>query len=136
MRVTLINRANADSEAGERPRRKMFATMESLLAKVNETGGLLAAGGLTPSSHRVRVRTNGGRGAVTDGPFTETKELIAGLTMIEVNSKSDSAGQTRMAIDVVDGKVNDGDEIGPRPLLDNDDAVTLELRETANRLRA
>jgi hypothetical protein len=77
-------------EAGLPPSQEEMAEMGKLIGDMIKAGVLLATDGLLPSSKGVRVRLSGGEFAVTDGPFTETKELIAGFAIIRVDSKAEA----------------------------------------------
>jgi len=86
MRVMVIVKANRESEAGVLPGAELLAEMGRFNEELVKAGVMLAAEGLHPSSKGVRVRFGNGRSAVTDGPFTETKELIAGFWLWQVTS--------------------------------------------------
>src|SRR5438094_2519961 len=84
MRVMVMVKANKDSEAGIMPKQKLLAEMGKFNEALVKAGVLLAAEGLQPSSKCKRVRFSGEKRAVIDGPFTETKELIAGFWLWQV----------------------------------------------------
>jgi hypothetical protein len=86
MRFMLIGRATKDSEAGILPKPEAFAAMGEYNEALVKSGILLAAEGLSPSSKGARVTFSGDKRTVTDGPFAETKELIAGFSIIQVKS--------------------------------------------------
>ena len=86
MRFMIIVKATADSEAGVMPKPEAFEAMGRFNEQLIEAGVLLAGDGLHPSSEGARVTNYGGKLTVVDGPFAETKELIAGYTVIEVGS--------------------------------------------------
>jgi hypothetical protein len=87
MRVMMLLKANKTTEAGGIPSKEHLAEMGKLIEDMAKAGVLLAAEGLHPSSKGKRVRFTGGKiTSVTDGPFTETKELIGGFCMLQVNS--------------------------------------------------
>jgi hypothetical protein len=90
MRFMLIVKASKDSEAGIRPSQELINAMMKYNEELVRAGALLDAGGLQPSSTGVRITWPGGKPKATDGPFTETKELIAGFWMIEVKSKEEA----------------------------------------------
>ncbi len=94
MRFMIIVKATADTEAGKFPegdaKRKMFAAMGDYHEQLAQAGALLDASGLQPSSKGWRVRYNGSQRRVIDGPFTESKELIAGYTLIQVRSRAEA----------------------------------------------
>src|SRR5207248_4927323 len=86
MRVMVLVKANKDSEAGVMPTQEILTAMGQFNEELVKAGVLLAADGLHPSSKGKRVRFSGGRRTVLDGPFTETKELIAGYWLWQVKS--------------------------------------------------
>ena len=89
MRFMIMVKANQDSEAGKMPEEKLLAAMAKYHEDLAKAGVLLDATGLHPSSRGWRVRYSGGKRTVVDGPFTETKELIAGYTLIQVKTKEE-----------------------------------------------
>jgi hypothetical protein len=95
MRFMMIVKANADSEAGAPPSSETIAAMGRYNEQLIAAGVLLTAEGLHPSSNGARFRKQGGEIIVTDGPFTETKELIAGFWLINVKSKDDALAWVR-----------------------------------------
>lgn len=90
MRFMIIVRATPDSEAGLMPEEDLLASMATYHEALAKAGVLLDANGLKPSSHGWRVQYDGGQRTVVDGPFAETKELIAGYTMIQVRSREEA----------------------------------------------
>ena len=90
MRFMIIVKANKDSEAGKLPEEELVAAMASYHEELAKAGALLDASGLQPTSKGVRIRFSGGRRTVIDGPFTESKELIAGYTLIQVKSREEA----------------------------------------------
>src|SRR5271168_4117865 len=90
MRVMVIVKANEDSEAGIMPNEKAFIEMEKFNEELVKAGVLLACGGLQPSAKGKRVRFSGEKKTVIDGPFTETKELIAGYSLWQVRSMEEA----------------------------------------------
>jgi hypothetical protein len=86
MKVMVIVKASQASEAGEMPSTEMFAAMGKFNEELINAGIMLVGGGLSPSSRGARVRFSGSNRTVTDGPFTETKELIAGFWVWKVSS--------------------------------------------------
>jgi len=90
MRVMVIVKANKESEAGELPDEKGLTEMSKFNEELIKAGILLGMDGLRPSSNGVRVRFSGGRKTVIDGPFTETKELVAGYWIWQVRSKEEA----------------------------------------------
>ncbi|HTH60532.1 MAG TPA: YciI family protein [Paraburkholderia sp.] len=96
MRFMIMVRANAQSESGEMPSDEaIFAAMATYHEELAKAGALLDASGLQPSSRGWRVRYSGGKPTVVDGPFADTKELIAGYTMIQVRSREEALEWTR-----------------------------------------
>ena len=90
MKFMVIVKANAASEAGIMPSSRLFTEMGKFNEELMKAGVLLAAEGLHPSRKGARIRFNGARRTVVDGPFAETKELIAGYWLIEVSSKEEA----------------------------------------------
>ena len=90
MRFMIMVKGNKDSEAGVRPEEKLFSEMADYHEQLAKAGVLLDASGLQPTSNGFRVRYSGGRRTVVDGPFTESKELIAGYTLIQVKSREEA----------------------------------------------
>ena len=90
MRVIVMIKANEVSEAGVLPDEKILAAMGKYNEELVKAGVMLAADGLHPSSKGARVRFEGGKRTVTDGPFSETKELIAGFWLWQVKSKEEA----------------------------------------------
>ena len=90
MRFMIIGKANTESEGGVLPTAEQFAAMQKYNEDAAKAGILLAAEGLAPTSKGARVTFNGDERIVTDGPFTESKELIAGFTIINVKSKEEA----------------------------------------------
>ena len=90
MRFMIIVKASKDSEAGVMPEEKLFHEMASYHEELVKAGVLLDASGRQPSSRGWRIRYGKGKRTVVDGPFTETKELIAGYTLIQVKSREEA----------------------------------------------
>ncbi len=133
MRFMVIVKANEESEAGALPDEKILAAMGKYNEELVKAGVMLAGEGLHPSSKGVRVRFEGGKRAVTDGPFSETKELIAGFWLWQVKSKEEAIEGLKRA--PFDG----GAEIELRQIFEAEDFganLTPELREQEERLRA
>ncbi|HET6827464.1 MAG TPA: YciI family protein [Ramlibacter sp.] len=97
MRFMIIVKATPDSEAGRFPENseQLFAAMADYHEQLVKAGALLDAAGLQPSSKGWRIRYDGGRKTVVDGPFAETKELIAGYTLIQVRSREEALEWSR-----------------------------------------
>lgn len=90
MRFMILVKANRDSEAGAMPEEELIAAMATYHEELARAGVLLDASGLQPSSKGWRIQYAGQRRTVTDGPFAETKELVAGYTLIQVTSRPEA----------------------------------------------
>ena len=90
MKFMVIVKASAASEAGIMPSEKLFTDMGNFNEELVKAGVMLAGEGLMPSAKGARIRFNGNQRTVIDGPFTETKELVAGFWLIEVGSKEEA----------------------------------------------
>ena len=90
MRFMILVKGNEDTEAGVMPEEKLIAAMATYHEELVKAGVLLDASGLQPSSKGARVRFSGGKRTWVDGPFTETKELVAGYTLIQVKSREEA----------------------------------------------
>jgi hypothetical protein len=136
MRFMVIIKANADSEAGVMPSTEQLTAMGNYNEELVKAGVMLAGEGLHPSSRGARVRFDtDGRTTVVDGPFAETKELIAGFWIIQASSK-DEAVEWVKRIPNVTGEET---EVEVRQVVDVEDfgaELTPELREQEERLRA
>ena len=95
MRFMIIVKASRDSEAGVMPEEKLIAEMGAFHEELAKAGVLLDASGLQASAKGWRIRYSGSKRTVIDGPFTETKELIAGYTMINVKSRQEALDWTK-----------------------------------------
>ena len=105
MRFMMIVKATKDTEAGVMPSEKLISEMQKYHEELQKAGVLLDASGLKPSSKGWRVTYSGARRSVVDGPFTETKELIAGYTLIQVKSREEGMEWARRFPNpAVDGK--------------------------------
>ena len=133
MRFMIIRKADENTEAGVLPSRELLAAMGRYVEEMVRAGVLLAGEGLQPSAKGTRVTFRGGRATVTDGPFTETKELIAGFNLIEVGSREEAVEWVRR------WPAEDGDvEIEIRQVFEADDfgdQFTPELREAEEAAR-
>lgn len=90
MRFTMIVKANQDSEAGKMPSEELLSAMGKYNEELMKAGVLLDLAGLQPSSKGVRIKISGNKRTVIDGPFAETKELIAGYWIIQVKSREEA----------------------------------------------
>lgn len=95
MRYMIVVKATKDTEAGAMPEEEMFRVMTDYHEELAKAGVLLDASGLKPSSHGWRVRYDGAKRTVIDGPFTEAKELVAGYTLIQVKSRAEALEWSR-----------------------------------------
>ncbi|MEA2234626.1 MAG: hypothetical protein QOD83_4442 [Solirubrobacteraceae bacterium] len=132
MRFMVIVPASPESEAGEMPSTELLETMNKYNQELVSAGVMLAGDGLHPSSKGVRVRFDGGERTVIDGPFTETKELIAGYWIWECASRDEAIEWLKRA--PFDG----GTEIELRQVFESEDfgdQLTPELREAEARMR-
>ena len=86
MRYLVMHKSNEDNEAGVPPSKELIEEMGKLMESTAKSGVLLAAEGVQPSAKGARVRYTGGKRTVTDGPFTEAKEVIGGFGLINANS--------------------------------------------------
>lgn len=131
MRFMIVVKATADSEAGAMPTEAKIAEMARYHEKLQAVGALVDASGLWPTSEGWRIRYEGDRRIVTDGPLTETKELIAGYTITQVRSPEEALEWTRRLPnpDLRDGPV----EIEVRRMFELDD---FEPGEGAEQFRA
>ena len=127
MRFMILVKATKDSEAGAMPDEKLFAPMAAYHEELAKAGVLLDASGLKPSAKGWRVRYSGGRRTVLDGPFTESKELIAGYTLIQVHSREEALEWTRR-FPAPMGELEDA-EIEVRELYELDDFAPGEAVE-------
>jgi hypothetical protein len=135
MRFMVMVKATATSEAGVLPKSEDFAAMDAYMEELVKAGILLAGGGLKPSSAGARVRFSGNELTVIDGPFAETKELVAGYSILEVGSMEEVIEWVKRSPNMMPGEEW---EIEIRPIYGADDfgdALTPELRESGTRLR-
>src|SRR5687767_7592389 len=134
MRVMVIVKATEASEAGVMPDERMLTEMGKYNEELVKAGVLLAGDGLHPSSKGKRVRFSGAQRTVIDGPFTETKELIAGFWLWQVKSIDDAVEWLKRC----PNPHNEETEVEIRPVFEAEDfgaEVTPELREQEERLR-
>jgi len=133
MRFMILVKANKDSEAGVLPDKKILTEMGKYNEELVKAGVMLAGEGLHPSSKGARVKFSGGKFTVTDGPFAETKELLAGFWLWQVKSKEEAIEWVKRS------PFGEGEEIEIRQVFEAEDfgeAFTPELREQEERLRA
>ena len=136
MRVMVLIKANADSEAGEMPSTELLTAMGAFNEELVKAGVMLAGDGLLPSSKGARIVFSGSERKVVDGPFAETKELLAGYWVWQVKSMEEAIEWAKR----IPAEENAPDEtIELRPIgemEDFGDESTPELREKEARLRA
>src|SRR5918995_1146905 len=131
MRFMVIVKADKDSEAGVLPTRELLAEMGKFNEELVKAGVMLAGEGLQPSSKGARIRFNGSKRTVIDGPFAETKELVAGFWLWQVRSKEEAIEWLKRA------PFQEG-EVEIRQVFEAEDfgeEFTPELREQEERLR-
>jgi hypothetical protein len=136
MRFMIIRKADAETEAGVMPTEQLLAAMMKYNEELVKAGVMLAGEGLQPSSKGARVKFSGGKPSVIDGPFAETKELIAGFSMIQVKSREEAIEWVKRW-PAIDG--HGEAEIEIRQVFEAEDfgaEFTPELREQEERLRA
>ncbi len=105
MRFMILVKATKDSEAGKMPGEKLMAAMASFHEELAKAGVLLDANGLQASAKGFRIKFAGDRRTVMDGPFTETKEVVAGYTIIQVNTREEALDWARrMPNPAIDGR--------------------------------
>ncbi len=135
MRFMVIVKASKDSEAGVLPDKKILTEMGKFNEELVKAGVMLAGEGLHPTSKGARVRFSGGKRTVIDGPFTETKELIAGYWLWQVKSMDEAVEWVKRC----PNPMMSDSEIEIRPLFEMEDfgaEFTPELRVQEERLRA
>ena len=133
MRFMVLVKAHEDSEKGVMPDEKMLTEMGNYNDELVKAGVMLAGEGLQPSSKGVRVRFSGSNRTVIDGPFSETKELVAGFWLWQVRSKDEALEWLKRA------PFKDGEEVEIRQVFESEDfgaEFTPELREQEERQRA
>jgi len=137
MRVMVIIKANADSEAGVMPSEKILADMDKFNEELVNAGIWIEGEGLHPTSKAKRVKFSAGKRLVTDGPFAETRELIAGFWIWKVKSMDEAVEWVKRIPFDDDGGMSD-EEIDIRPIFDAEDfgtELTPELRKLQERIR-
>ena len=135
MRFMVMVKATKDSEAGVMPSEELLAAMGKYNEELVKAGVMLAGEGLQPSSKGARVRFNGKDRSVVDGPFAETKELVAGFWLIQTKSLDEAIEWVKRCPNPMEGE----SEIEIRQVFEAEDfgdEYTPELREQAERTRA
>jgi hypothetical protein len=133
MRFMVIVKANKDSEAGAMPDRKLLERMGKYNEELANAGVMLAGEGLHPTSRGKRIRFSGNQQTVIDGPFAETKELVAGYWIFRTNSMQEAVEWVKRA------PFDAGNEVEIRQVFEAEDfgaEFTPELREREEKLRA
>jgi hypothetical protein len=135
MRVMVMVKATDASESGKMPSEKLLSEMGKYNEELVKAGVMLAGEGLHPSSKGKRVRFSGSQRKVIDGPFTETKELVAGFWLFQVKSMEEAVEWVKRCPNPFDEE----SEIEIRPVFETEDfgpELTPELRAQEDRLRA
>lgn len=135
MRVMVMVKATADSEAGVMPKQELLEAMGRYNEQLVQAGILLAGEGLHPSARGARVRFDGAKRQVVDGPFAETRELVAGFWLWQVGSMDEAIEWVKRCPNPMPGP----SEIEIRPVFEAEDfgaEFTPELRQAEERLRA
>ena len=133
MRVMVLVKASKESEAGVLPDEKILTEMGKFNEQLVKAGVMLAGEGLQPSSKGARIRFDGAKRTVLDGPFTEAKELVAGYWVWQVKSRQEAIDWLKRA------PFGDGEEVEIRQLFETEDFgdnMTPELKQQEERLRA
>ena len=135
MRFMIIRKADKDTEASVMPSEQLLTAMGNYMEEMVKAGILLAGDGLHPSARGSRIRFSGGKPIITDGPFAETKELIAGYTLIQAKSYEEALEWAKRwpALDA-----NGNVELELRQVFEAEDfgeEFTPELREREDRMR-
>ena len=137
MKVIVLVKADKNSEAGVMPDEKLLRDMGNFNEQLSKAGVMLAGEGLRPTSQGKRIRFDGPKRAVIDGPFTETKELVAGFWIWQVKSM-DEAVEWVKRIPSTGAKETDVSEIEIRPIAELEDFANIpdDVKEQEARLRA
>ncbi|MDQ3973835.1 MAG: YciI family protein [Actinomycetota bacterium] len=134
MRVMVLVKATADTEAGVMPSQELLAEMTAFNEELVNAGVMLAGEGLKPSADGARVRFSGTERTVIDGPFTETKELVAGFWLWQVSSLEEAIEWARR----IPNPTGEQSVVEIRPVFEADDfgdELTPQLRAQEQRLR-
>jgi len=134
MRVMVLVKATKESEAGEMPSQQLLTDMTKFNEELVKAGIMLAGEGLQPSSKGARVKFNGAKRTTVDGPFAETKELVAGFWIWEVKSLAEAVEWVKRCPNPMEGE----SVIEIRQVFESEDfgdELTPELREREKRLR-
>jgi hypothetical protein len=136
MRFMILIKADKDSEAGVMPDERLLTEMGKFNEELVNAGIMLAGEGLLPSSKGARVKFSGDKRIVTDGPFAETKELVAGFWLWQVKSKEEAIEWVKRIPNPMPGTETEVEIRQVGELEDFGDAATPEIREQEQRLRA
>ena len=134
MRFMVLIKANKDTEAGVLPDEKLLSEMTRFNEELVKAGVMLGGEGLHPSSKGARIRFSGGKQTVTDGPFAETKELVAGFWIWKVDSRDEAIAWAKRCPNPTGGDA----EIEIRQIFESSefgDELTPELRQKEERMR-
>lgn len=134
MKVMVFVKASADSEEGKMPGTELIEAMTKYNEELVNAGVLIEGEGLTPTSYATRIKISGSSHAVIDGPFADTKEIVAGFWLWKVNSMEEAVEWAKKCPEPMEG----GGELELRPLFEPDDfgeEFTPELREREDRIR-
>jgi hypothetical protein len=136
MRFAILRKADNDTEAGMLPTAELISAIGQYIEDMGKAGILLAGEGLKPTSQSARMKFSGGKPTVQDGPFTETKELIAGYTVIDVASREEALAWMKRWPQIDGG----GEvELELRPMYEAEDfgpEITSTIREADERAQA
>jgi hypothetical protein len=136
MRFMILIKADKSSEAGQMPDQRLLTEMGKFNEELVKAGIMLAGEGLHPSSKGARVRFSGNKRTVIDGPFAETKELVAGFWLWEVKSKDEAIEWVKRIPNPMPGTETEVEIRQVFEVEDFGDAATPEIREQEKRLRA
>ena len=131
MRVMVFAKATEDSEKGVPPTPEAFAAMDKFTEELVEAGVLVAGAGLKPSAHAKRIDCDGARRTVTDGPFAETRELVAGFSIWEVKDLDEAVAWAKRCPNPMPGR----SEIEIRPFLEAADLADFLTPEQLSKPR-
>ncbi len=120
--MKFLSMIRIQENTGQRPSERLMTEMGNLMEEMTRTGALVSTAGLRPTAEGVRVRSNRGRMSITEGPFTETKEVIGGFAIIEAKDKAEAIALTRRFLEVhgeewdleCEVRLLDGPEFGVR----------------------
>ncbi|MDB5923370.1 MAG: hypothetical protein JWN13_2306 [Betaproteobacteria bacterium] len=129
MRYMMMIKATTEFEAGIPPNAALIAGMAKLSQEMTEAGVLLSSGGLQPSATGMRLKYRGGKLAVTDGPFIETKEIIGGFAILQAKSREDALQLANRCLDVhINAGITDF-EMEIRPMFDPEGPCAARLTQ-------